>query len=126
MSTVAVINTNEDVIDMLSTALAQEGIDSIAGHVIDFKRGRADFEEFVERNKPKVLIYDLAPPYRENWEFFQELVHSEVGKNRHFVLTTANKKLLTEAAGKDVEAYEISEKPYNLSLIVQAVQRQLK
>jgi|SoiMethySBSTD1v2_1073268.scaffolds.fasta_scaffold1735468_1 DNA-binding NtrC family response regulator len=125
MSTVAVINTNDDVVDMLRTILEHEGVDSVPGHVIDFKRGKADFEEFVERHNPKAIIYDIAPPYRENWEFFQALSQSEAGKNRRWVLTTTNKKLVTQAAGKDIGAYEISEKPYDLNEIVQAVKRLL-
>jgi DNA-binding NtrC family response regulator len=72
-----------------------------------------------------VIIYDIAPPYRKNWEFFQALSRSEAGKNRRFILTTTNKKLVTQAAGKDIDAYEISEKPYDLKAVVQAVKRQL-
>jgi len=125
MSTVAVINTNDDVIDMLRTVLEHEGIDSVAGHVIEFKRGKADFEEFVERYNPEVIIYDVAPPYRENWEFFEALSRSAAGRNRRFVLTTANKRLPTQAAVKHIRAYEISEKPYDLDAIVHAVKRQL-
>ena len=86
MSRVAVINTNDDVIDMLRMALETEGIDSVpAGHVIDFKRGTSDFSEFVDRHNPQVIIYDIAPPYRENWEFFLALSRGQAGKNRRAV-----------------------------------------
>jgi DNA-binding NtrC family response regulator len=123
---VAVINTNEDIVEMLSTALEQAGFDVASRHVTDFKRGRTDFEEFLDQHDPKVIVYDIAPPYRENWEFFQTLSRSEAGRNCQYVLTTTNKKLTTEAAGKDVGAFEISEKPYDLNVIVDSVRRNLK
>ena len=125
MARVAIINTNDDVVDMLRIALEHEGIDAVPAHVIDFKRGKADFDEFVARHNPKVIVYDVAPPYRENWEFFQVLASSEAGKNRRWVLTTTNKKLVSQAAGQEVDAYEISEKPYDVNAIIQSVKREL-
>jgi len=126
MPIVAVVNSNEDIVEMLCMALESAGITAVPGHVIDFKRGRADFRAFVEQHNPAVIVYDLAPPYRDNWQFLQELSHSEAGKNRRFVLTTTNKKKVAEAAGQDVDAFEISEKPYDIDAVIEAVKRQLR
>ena len=122
----AVLNTSEDVVQMLIMALEDAlGVRAVGGHVIDLKSGKPDFAEFVKRYNPKVIIFDITPPYGENWEFLQMLLQDDAAKNREFVLTTANERLLKEIAGPDIDAFEISEKPYDIHVIVEAVRRKL-
>jgi len=35
------------------------------------QRGRQDFVAFLTTYRPQMIVYDLAPPYEENWQFFQ-------------------------------------------------------
>jgi hypothetical protein len=76
--TAAVINSNEDVVEMLRSAMELAGLNTVTAHIADIKRGTTDF------------------------------------------LT-----LLRKAAGADIEVFEISEKPYDLEVLVQSVRRQL-
>jgi CheY-like chemotaxis protein len=121
--TVAVMNANDDVVEMLRTAIEQAGFNTASTHVTDIKRGHEDFLSFIKEHDPQVIVYDVAPPYKENWTFFQLLRNSQAGKDRQWVLTTANLRLLQEVAGSALDVLEVSEKPETLESIVKAVQR---
>ena len=72
-----------------------------------------------------MVVYDIAPPYKQNWTFLKLVLDSESARRRKFVLTTANEKLLREVVGEDMQVYEIAEKPDNLESILNAVRRTL-
>jgi DNA-binding NtrC family response regulator len=123
MATVAVFNTSEDVVAMLRAAIEAAGFETVAGHVPDIKSGNLDFVAFMKQHDPVVVVYDIAPPYRENWTFLQTVLSTDGAKGRKFVVTTANKQLLREVTGYAVDILEISEKPDNLRQIVEAVKK---
>ena len=125
VKTVAVFNSSEDVVKLLRAALDLAGFKTVEGHIPEVKRGREDFAAFLEVHDPDVIVYDLSPPYLENWRFFQVMLNDETAKHRRFVLTTTSKQLLEEAVGSEVNALEISEKPYRLAAIVDAVKKQV-
>jgi DNA-binding NtrC family response regulator len=117
---VAVINSNEDTVEMLRQALQNGGFNSvITGHIHDFRTGKADFPSFLQTYDPQVLIYDIAIPYDKNWTFLKLVLDSEHMRNRRIVLTTTNKKRLEELVGP-TDAFEIVGKPYDIDQIVRA------
>jgi len=124
--TIAVLNSNEDVVEMLRTVLEQAGFNTVSTHVPDIKRGEQDFVAFLERHDPAAVIYDIAPPYRENWNFLKLILDTHSAKRRCFVLTTANERLLRDVVGHQITVLEISEKPYSLDSILRAVQSSIK
>jgi hypothetical protein len=95
--------------------LDDAGIASISGHVIDFKKGRQDIVAFLKGYNPKVIIYDIAPPYEENWKFFQLVRDTKEAEGRQFVLTTTNQAALEKLVGK-TDAIEIIGKPISVRL----------
>jgi DNA-binding NtrC family response regulator len=118
---VAIINSSDDTVEMLRTCLQQEGYSSIVtAHVEDIKRGRLDFVSFLGQHDPRVLVYDVAIPYEENWRFLQLLMSSEEMNGRRVVITTTNKKVLEDFVGK-TPAIEIHGKPYDLREIIESV-----
>ena len=121
---VAVINSNEEIVDTIRLMLDDDGIRSVAGHVADFKRGRQDFIAFLTEHDPAVIIYDIAPPYEENWRFFQLIKGSQESQGREFVLTTTNKAVLERLVGQ-TDAIEIIGKPFDLDEITTAVKKKL-
>jgi DNA-binding NtrC family response regulator len=123
--TVAVINSNEDTVEMLRQALQQGGFTSVVtAHIHDLKTGIADFPKFVTLHDPLVLVYDIAIPYDQNWTFLRLLLDSEQMRGRKVVLTTTNKKRLEEMVGP-TDAFEIVGKPYDIDQIVSAVKAAL-
>ena len=121
---VAIVNGNEDTVEMLRATLQQHGFTAIAtAHVRDLKLGRVDLLAFLEQHDPKVLIYDITIPYEENWRFLQLLLTSAAMQGRRFVLTTTNKRALEGLVGEQSEVQEIVGKPYDLEQVVEAVRK---
>jgi DNA-binding NarL/FixJ family response regulator len=119
---IAVVNSNEDTVDILRSCLQQHGFSSIVtGHIHDFKTGISDFPGFVAQHDPKVIVYDISIPYDQNWTFLRLLLDTDAMRGRKVVVTTTNKDRLEELVGP-TEAIEIVGKPYDLERIVGAVE----
>ena len=70
---VAVINTSPDTVEMLRTTLEHAGFLVITGYTFDIRDGRLDIDAFVSKHQPRVVVYDVAPPYDQNWRLFQHV-----------------------------------------------------
>ncbi len=122
---IAVVNSSEDTVEMLRASLQQHGFTSVVtGHVHDFKTGEVDFPAFLAEHDPAVLIYDISLPYDRNWTFLKLVLDTEAMRGRQVVLTTTNKARLEELVGPTA-TLEIVGKPYDLDLIVGAVEAAL-
>jgi DNA-binding response OmpR family regulator len=119
---VALFNASDDTVEMVRTMLDASGHHCLIGcHLSDLKKGRIDFERYLTQHKPSIVIFDISPPYQENWEFFKTLRESPAMNDRGVVLTTTNKDRLDEAVGADTRALEIVGKPYDLRQINEAI-----
>jgi DNA-binding NarL/FixJ family response regulator len=122
---VAILNSNDDTVEMLRLMLESEGMVAVSAHVSDLRRGQFDFSGFLAEHDPKVIIYDLIPPYDRSWMFFQHLRSMPTLAGRKFVLTSTNPERMCETADPGQPVYEIIGKPYDMGVIVQAVRRAL-
>src|SRR5712691_10859794 len=95
---VALFNASDDTIDMVQSLLIASGRDQtlIWCHFSDLKKGIVDFEKYMDKHNPEVVIFDLSPPYDENWHFFKVMRDANVMRERGIVLTTTNKNRLDE------------------------------
>lgn len=122
---IAILNSNDDTVEMLRALLESEGIVAVSAHVSDLRRGQLDFSGFIAEHDPSVIIYDLVPPYDRSWLFLEHLRNLPLMENRKFVLTSTNPARVKQVAGADAEIFEIIGKPYDLDQIIQAVKRAL-
>ena len=122
---IAILNSNDDTVEMLRTLLESEGIVAVSAHVSDLRRGQLDFSGFIAEHDPSVIIYDLVPPYDRSWLFLEHLRNLPLMENRKFVLTSTNPARVKQVAGADAEIFEIIGKPYDLAQITEAVKRAL-
>lgn len=123
---VAVINTSPDTVEMLRTTLERAGFVVITGYTFDIRDGRLDIDAFLTKHQPRVVVYDVAPPYDQNWRLFQHLRGLESMKTRRFVITSTNPKHLEQLAGRDERIYEIVGRPLDLDAVVTAVKEACK
>ena len=118
---VAVFNSNDDIVEMLRVAIELGGFLVITGHVPRAIRGEFDLPGFVAQHQPRVIVYDISPPYERNWKFLQHLRQMPELRNRRFVITSTHPTKVQELAGRDEMVYEILGKPYDIEAIVGAV-----
>src|SRR5216683_6530826 len=116
---VALFNASDDTIDMVQKLLTASGGDQtlISCHFADLKKGIVDFGRYMDEHNPEVVIFDLSPPYDENWQFFKTMRDDDAMKGRGIVLTTTNKNRLDEVLGKDSHALEVVGRPFDLQQI---------
>jgi CheY-like chemotaxis protein len=124
LTVVAVLNSSTDVLDLMREALQEEGFTVVVAQVPEIKRGREDLVAFLQQHEPAAIIYDIAPPYAENWNFLRLIRDMETARGRAFVLTTTNRRALEETVGP-TDAREVIGKPYDLAEIVDAVRTAL-
>jgi|SRR5687768_14252669 len=122
---VAIINTSPDVVQMLRTATESAGYVVFTAFTHEIRDGVIDIERFIRQHQPKVIVYDIAPPYDANWQLFEHLRDLEVMDNRVFVLTSVSPHHVEKLAGPDRKVFEVVGKPFDLDLIVDAVHQAL-
>ena len=88
---VAVINRNDDVVEMLRLTFEQAGFVVVSAHVDAIKRGQTSLIDFVRVHRPTVIVFDLVPPYDRNYRFIEHLRETEVLNGCRFVLTSTNR-----------------------------------
>lgn len=120
-SVVAILNSNEDLVELMRVQLETAGFVVVSGHIGAAKRGSFNLRQFIEQHEPCVVVFDLVPPYDRNWAFLEHLRGDPVFQRRQFVLTSANAKQAEAIAGRAEHIYEIIGKPYDLDAVVQAV-----
>ena len=125
---VALFNASDDTVDMVQKLLtdAGEGQALIWCHFADLKKGVVDFVKYMDEHNPEVVIFDLSPPYDENWQFFKTMRDSPVMNGRGVVLTTTNKNRLDEVLGEDSCALEVVGRPKDLREIDVAIQSETR
>jgi len=123
---VALFNASDDTIEMVYRLLTKQGDGQslIWCHFADLKRGIVVFEKYMEKHNPELVIFDISPPYDENWTFFKTMRSNKIMKGRGTVLTTTNKLRLDEIIGEDSDALEIVGLKTDLDLIQAAIGRE--
>jgi DNA-binding response OmpR family regulator len=125
---VALFNASDDTIDMVQTLLTKSGGEQtlIWCHFADLKKGIVDFGKYMDKHNPEVVIFDLSPPYDENWRFFKTMRDAKTMQGRGMVLTTTNKARLDEVLGEDSHALEVVGRPTDLQQIDAAIKAETR
>jgi DNA-binding response OmpR family regulator len=125
---VALFNASDDTIDMVQKLLTAAGSEQtlIWCHFADLKKGIVDFGRYMDKHNPEVVIFDLSPPYDENWRFFKTMRDANTMKGRGMVLTTTNKARLDEVLGEDSHALEVVGRAKDLQQIDAAIKAETR
>jgi hypothetical protein len=123
---VAVINTSPDTVALLARVLEQAGFLVVTGFTWMIRTGELDLEAFLRTHRPRVVLYDIAPPYDRNWEYLQHL-RTTVLNGYRFVLTSVNPPRVEELVGRrDERIYEVVGKVEDLDAIVRATKEAIR
>ena len=68
---VALFNASDDTMDMIQHLLTEANNDQclVGCRFFDLKKGHVNFETSLTEQNPEVVIFDISPPYVENWDF---------------------------------------------------------
>ena len=116
---VAVINTSPDTVELLKDALERAGFIVVNTYTHAIRDGEIDLEAFLRTFKPKVILYDISPPYERNWALFQSL-RETVLRDYRFVLTSVNTAQVERLVKHDQRIYEVVGHSDDLDALVQA------
>ena len=121
--TVALFDASDDTVDMIRTLLLESGHGQIlvGCHFADLKKGIISLETFLAAHNPEVVVFDLSPPYEENWHCFVQMRESLPMRGRGIVLTTTHKIWLDAVLGQDSFALEVVGRAQDLHEIDQAI-----
>jgi CheY-like chemotaxis protein len=120
-TTVAIINTAPDAIEMLRQLLQSAGYMVCSCYTHDIRDGSVDLEAFMRQHRPNVIVYDLAPPYEHNFRLFQHVRSMPAMAGCQFVLTSVNPSRIVAMAARDERVYEVVDREEDLMAIAQAV-----
>jgi len=120
LGVVVLFNANLDAVAPLAKLLESAGFDAISALIPEVRNGRCDANGIMERHDPVVVVYDIGPPYEDNWEIFQ-MCRATSMRERRFVITSTNPAHVQRLAGRDERIYEIVDEPWDLDNIVHAV-----
>lgn len=122
---VAIVNTSDDLVQILKEILEEEGYKVATATVRVFRMNQERIAGFIEAHDPQVLVWDIAIPYEENWRYFQGIKASPCMQGRRFVLMSTNEQRVREVIGMEEEIIEIVGKPFDLQQLIEAVARAL-
>ncbi len=117
-----VINSSDDLLEVLREAFADEGLRTETAHVADLKREPARIAPLLQHVRPRCIVFDIAPLYDDNWRWFRDVfcTHPDVA-GLPIVVTTTNLAAL-RSFGIDATVHEIVGKPYDINRILHAVE----
>src|SRR6476646_6847188 len=114
---VAVFNSSEDTTEMLRVVIEHAGFVVVTVFTHSLRDGKIDFDGFMRQHCPKVIVYDVAVPYEQNWRLFEHFRDTPASRDVQFVLTTTNVAQVQKVAKPDQQIYEIVGKPYDLDIL---------
>jgi hypothetical protein len=122
MIKVAVLNADTELMTVLQDHLAQAGYATTRELVARLKSGQDNFLDFLAREEPEVILYDISPPYQANWNFGELLRNAQASEEVSFVLTTTNKPALERVVGP-TSALQLTDDPLSVARLLAEVAR---
>lgn len=121
------LNTSTDTTEMLKVWFEMHGMIVHTGLVSEFRVHTANIDEFLERAKPDVVIFDVSIPYETNWRFLQHLRDGPL-QRVPIIVTTTNERILRAVVGADVPLtiHELIGKPYDMGRLLELVANHLQ
>jgi CheY-like chemotaxis protein len=123
---VAIINSSVELVELLKVALEQAGLLAVSLLSHEIRNGSVDLDAFLRQHAPRVIVYDIAPPYLPDWSLLEHIRTFPAAQHCKFVLTSPNVAHVQALVGRDEHVYEIIGKPHDIGEFVGAVLQAVK
>ena len=117
---VAVFNSSDEVLEILEEALELHGYLTVTAHIDDIRKGRRDLLQLLRDHDPQVVLWDIAPPYVENWRFLELIRRVDEMQGRRIIVTTTNRAAVEAKLGVR-DAIEILDRPFGIEELLARV-----
>lgn len=118
---VTLFNYNPDAMARIAKVLESAGFTVISALIPEVRDGRCDLDALMARHDPSVVVYDICPPYEENWAVFEALRARPAMAGCRFVITAASASDVERLAGHDERIFEVVDKDSDLGELAHAV-----
>ena len=123
---VAIINTSNELVELLKVTLEGAGLVVVTTYLSEIRAANFDVETWLKVHDPRVVLYDVAPPFDRSWRFLDHLRSSPAFEGRRFVLTSPNVARVHEVVKTDETVYEVVGQAEDLDEIVRAVREAVR
>src|ERR1043165_3607630 len=93
-SRIAVFNDTSSTLSTIAKWCEIHGYGVVTAQVSQMRHAHIDVETFVAKNRPDVIVFDIAMPYESNWDFLEVIRMLPALAGIPIVVTTANKAAL--------------------------------
>ena len=118
---IAIVNSTPDAVQMLRDVFDRAGFLPVSCYTHDIRDGKLDFDAFIRQHQPRVIVYDIAPPYERNVRLFAHIRAMPVCAGMHFVITSMNPARAAALLGRDEQIYEVVDREEDVLRLVKAV-----
>jgi DNA-binding NtrC family response regulator len=124
---VAILDRDPWLVRILQATFQTAGYPTVTPEAADHGWEPEELAQFIKREDPQAVVYDVTFPYEEHYRQFQQLLLRLEGKRPAFVLTTTGKTAVQRLAGSaDADPrLEIVSKPFDLEDVLRTVERAL-
>ena len=98
---VAIFNTSEDTTDLLRIVFENAGFVVVTAFTNHLRDGKVDLEAFMRQHQPRVIVWDIAVPYEQNWRLYEHMRSAPACRGVSFVVTTTNVRYVQKLAGDE-------------------------
>ena len=81
--------------------------------VAEMSQAHVEVQQFINEQKPDVVVYDLPMPYASSWDLLDVIRSMPSLRSLPFVITTRNKRKLEQVVGR-TSVVEIAGQPEDL------------
>lgn len=89
---VAIVDSDDDNREMVAALLVHAGYVVSGCRLVDIQSGSVNWPEFVQKNTPDVVVWDVPHPYQNTATFLRLLCTSSTVQGIPFVITTTHAK----------------------------------
>jgi DNA-binding response OmpR family regulator len=115
---VLAINTDDGILALIAAALTEAGFEALTCRLADLN-SEGGFLSYATKLLPDAIVYDVGPPYMENWERLQGVIASGA-VTAPVIITSTDPDILRDKVGASPAAGFVG-KPFEIAELIGSV-----